>query len=411
MSQIISEKTTILALSRGQHHHYAPLESVDAWRVIESPEWCAETLRDIMPDILITPSCDWYESAACIKEARRLNIPSLYIMDGIIEWRHQWENPRFGAGGGMPYNQPIITDKIACLGWQSARTLEGWGCIGKCELVGVPRFDHYILDPVVRTPHDGPKRLLIMTANTPGFTPEQITLTEQSLLDVNEYIQKHPEWEPIWRVRKGLDTKLSLVDRFPDLRGKPLREVLAEADAVLSTPSTVLLEAMLAGLPTAILDYSNSPTYVPAAWMVTAPQHIAFVLDDLRYSPTRRLLFQDDILHNCLVCHDPALPRMQELVNVMVEIGRQARAKGQQLTYPDRILPLDSSDHMVPTENFDLARLYPSHPIFTNQNMISLQQELMYAHQEVARLRKEVASRRFGYFARAALSRLSRFFN
>jgi hypothetical protein len=398
MSDTTGGTLTILALSREQHPHFAPLYEVPGWRVIETPEWHPDKLRELLPDILLTPSCDWFESNACIKGARRMGIPTLYVMDGIIEWRHEWENPRWNSREGVPYNQPVTTDKIACLGWQSARTLEAWGNVGKCEIVGAPRFDHYLCQPVRHREHDGCKRLLIMTANTPGFTPEQLALVERSLLDVKEYLEAQSDWAPIWRVRRGLDVKLGLSHGFAELRDKPLRAALAEADAVLTTPSTVLLEAMLAGVPAGLLDYTNSPPYVPAAWMVTAPQQIDPVLRDLVHPPARRLVFQDEVLHNCLECRTPATPRIRRLIEVMAAIGRESRAANRSLEFPDRILPVELAGHAIPSEHFEMSRLYPDHPVVADADRAALQRELIYARQELSQLRREIELRRAGYW-------------
>lgn len=409
--QIVDQKAKVLALSRDQHHHYEPLLAHSNFDLVEVATWNAEVVRNASPDILLTPTCDWYESAACIEEARRLNIPSLYIMDGIIEWRLQWESPRFGAGGGIAYNQPITTDKIACLGWQSARTLESWGNVGKCEIVGAARFDHYLSDPVARASHDGPKRLLVMTANTPGFTPEQVAVVERSLLDVQEALSRQEGWEPIWRVRRGLDEKLGLQDRFPELRGRPLRQVLAQADAVLTTASTVILEAMLAGLPTAMLDYFNNPAYVPTAWTVSVKEHLEPLLDELSEPAARRLIFQDEILHNCLECRTPAAPRLFDLMSEMIAIGRKARAAQSPLVFPDRMIPVEFGGHALPSEHFDLARLYPGHPLFSDAEIGSLQRKLIFAQQQLEKQQAELDLRNLDYWASVVGRKISRYLN
>lgn len=404
----MSDIPTVLALSRDQHHHFAPLSNQSSFEVVESADWDPEIVHELQADLLLTPSCDWYEAAACIEEARRSNIPSLYLMDGIIEWRHQWENPKFGAGDGIPYNQPVTTDKIACLGWESARTLEAWGNIGKCEIVGAPRFDHYLREPVVREKHEGPKRLLVMTANTPGFTPEQLEKVERSLVDVKTYLEKRKEWEPIWRVRRGLDEKLGLTDHFPHLREQSLKEVLSQADAVLTTPSTVLLESMLAGLPTAILDYTNSPQYVSAAWLITAQAHLAPTLRELLDPPARRLALQDEILHNCLACRTLATPRVVNLIKDMTKIGKASRISGSEMKFPARMVALEFGGHAIPSEHFDFAELYPDHPIFSKEDLHILQRELTFAQQELEMLRREVRQRKIGYWMKVAGKKISR---
>ena len=37
--------------------------------------------------------------------------------------------------------KPLMGHKLACLGRAQARTVESWGGLGKCEIVGQPRFD------------------------------------------------------------------------------------------------------------------------------------------------------------------------------------------------------------------------------------------------------------------------------
>lgn len=379
----------VIALSRRQYHHFEPISN--AFTLVADESWTVETLRQQMPDVLLTLTDDWYESYVLVKEARKLGIPTLLIMDGIIEWRHIWDDPKYASGDGIAFYQPIQTDKVACLGWQSARTFEAWGNVGKCEVVGAPRFDHYLTEPIPPpTPHGEAKRLLIMTANTPGFTHEQISQVEQALADVRDFLHSQSNWQPIWRVRKGLDEKLGLDDSFSHLRGKPLRDVLAVADAVLTTPSTVLLESMLAHRPTALLDYSNSPPYVSAAWNITAQAHIVPTLESMYHPSASRLTYQDEILHNHLECFSPATPRVIELVRQMAEIGRKARAQNTALAFPSRMVSLELGGHAVPSEHFDWALLYPNHPAFTQTDTRALQVDLTHARSEIADLRRQL---------------------
>lgn len=397
----------ILALSDNQHHHFAPLECIDDFELIETNDIRPETVQEVFPDLLLTPGCDWYHTASCIDEARRLQIPSLLLMDGVIEWRHQWENPKFGAGDGAPYNQPVTTDKVACIGWQSARTLEAWGNVGKCEIVGVPRFDHYIESPVPPPPDIHPKRLLVMTANTPGFTPEQVARVEQALIDLKELLINQDEWEPIWRVRRGLDKQLGLSDRFPYLVQKPLRDVLTQAHAVITTPSTALLEAMLAKRPSAILDYTNSPLYIPAAWVVTSREHMTRVLGELGNPSQAKLLFQDEVLHNSLECYSPALTRLVKLITQMSEIGRIARQNQQCIALPWRIVWDDYSGYAMQSQYFDPQKLYPNHKILGMTDIEKIRLDLIHANKELSMLRGKARSRSLGYWLGLLLMKIT----
>lgn len=409
MSQPAHDKIRLLALSPYSHqdYYYDPLRR-PPFELIISDQWEPAAIHQHSPDVLITLTCHAYQLIACIEEARKLRIPSLLMMDGILEWRHTWENPSFGAGGWIPFDQPIANDKIACFGWQNARTLEGWGNVGKCEIVGASRFDHYLENPVKHTSHQG-RRLLIMTANNPGFSEAQRQQVRQSLVDVRDYLQNQTDWEPIWRVRRGLDEELGLTDHYPELREKPLREVMEMADAVLTNPSTVLVEGWLAGLPSAILDYTNSPTYVQAAWMVTAREQLAPVLSDLLAPPATRMVFQDEVLHNTLECHTPATPRLVKLLEDMARLGREARAGDTPLVLPPRLIPLELGGHAVPSAHFDFAALYPQHPIYTNRDLNAVQRELTLAHRELRDLRQEVKRRGMGFWVQVVVQRVQRF--
>ena len=132
---------------------------------------------------------DWpSEIARCLDAARIAGIPSLVLQDGILEWRCQYENPLFGAGGGAPQHQPVLADKIACIGWQSARQIAAWGNAAKVEVTGMPK-----LDPLLgrkTAPIAGrPRRLLVMTAKRAGFTPDQVRVTVRGLQDVARHLE------------------------------------------------------------------------------------------------------------------------------------------------------------------------------------------------------------------------------
>ena len=90
---------------------------------------------------------------------REAGVPTLHVLDGIVEWRNTWENPRSATeSDGMPLFQPILADKVACFGKAQARILESWGNLGKCEVVGAPRLDHRWPGPGGELPRRRPVR-------------------------------------------------------------------------------------------------------------------------------------------------------------------------------------------------------------------------------------------------------------
>lgn len=325
-----------------------------------------------------------------LRRALEKGTPTLIIADGILEYRNTWLHPDNAPGSIF---QPAVGHKIACLGRSQARVLESWGNLGKCEVVGSPRFDPSIGRQPRRHKTNEPFRLLVMTARTPGFTPDQIAFAKRSLQDLKFWFSQHQRLggipiEPVWRLTQGLERELGVTNQLNQLSGNELAEILNNVGAVVTTPSTTMLESMLHGLPTALLDYNNCPHYVPAAWTISAPRHMDHVLPELLDPPQARMLYQDTILHDALECRTPATPRMVRLVEEMLRIAKDCRAQNKPLAFPRRILIDHQDGHHLPEERFDMKTLYPGHSAFAEMDRSVLQVELEILKKDVRTLHK-----------------------
>jgi hypothetical protein len=289
-------------------------------------------------------------------------VPTLCLMDGISEWRFVWSRPP----GDLrpPRHQPVLSHKVACIGRSQARLLESWGNVGKCEVVGLPRLDA-LRGRQARRPKAGqPVRLLITTAKTPAFTAEELQRVEQSLRDLKAWLDRargtsRLDVEPVWRLTFELATRIGVANQLSDDTGRELARVLTDVDAMVTTPSTCMLEGMLQSVPVALLDYNNCPHYVPAAWCITAPSHLDDVVPALVNPPAAGMLYQDTILHDALECRTPAMPRLVRLIGEMIRLARECRQDGRPIGFPRRILPDEQDGHHAPEPRFDLAALYP----------------------------------------------------
>ena len=320
----------------------------------------------------------------------------LILSDGILEYRNTWQNPKLPPGALF---QPVLGHKIACLGRSQVRTLEAWGNVGRCELVGLPYLDA-MRGRRPRARADGqPFRILVATARTPGFTAGQLALVKRSLADLRYWHVQNPcigdvPIELVWRLTGEMETYLGLpVSHHLDAR-PPLSQVLEGVDAVVTTPSTVQLEAMLQGVPVATLDYTNSPAYVPAAWSVTAPRHLESVLPALLDPPAPRRLHQEAILHDALECRTPAAPRMQALVEAMLLAVDVSRSGGSRLHFPPRILVDEQCGHSAPEPSYDLAALFPDAAALRESDLARLQRrvaELEHLSQRLPVCEEELA--------------------
>jgi hypothetical protein len=294
-----------------------------------------------------------------IRKAVEKDIPTLILMDGIIEYRNTWEHPQIVPGAIF---QPVMGHKVACLGRAQARTLESWGNHGRCEVVGSPRFDRYQgLKPRPKKDNE-PFRILVASAFTPYFTETQHRQVCESLRDLKEFFDCHniiggTRVAPVWRLTAGLDQEIGVAGPISDLTGLELFDQLQNVDALITTPSTTIIEAMLIGIPVAVLDYCNTPPYLDAAWRITAARHTAKVIQELIAPPAAKMLYQESQLHDDLECSSPARPRMLRLVSEMMRIGAKAKASGVRLHFPEHILEVPGVPATLP--RFAPGKLYP----------------------------------------------------
>ncbi len=136
----------IVALIRDQHGHVIPVKDAPGAEVefVFDEERDPEKLLRRAPDLVVCVNDFHHRVAECIEACKQGVIPTLVLQDGILEWRCQYENACFGAGGAAPQHQPVLADKIACIGPQSARQIGRWGNFDKVEVTGMPRLDHLL---------------------------------------------------------------------------------------------------------------------------------------------------------------------------------------------------------------------------------------------------------------------------
>ena len=322
-------------------HHAAPLHSHIDVR-IACPE---EVTRLAKPnDLAIFYSEHFHRFRKAWLQLHERGCHTIYAIDGILEWRNAWENRHDEPA--CPWTmRPVLSDKVACIGSSQARILDGWGNRGKTEVVGIPRFDA-VGDSEQLPCGDAnrPFRFLVTTAKWPAFTDQQRRVITQSLCDLRDFFSENTRIagravEVVWRVAGGLDKVLGVENHLSDITGREINELLEQVDAVITTPSTVMLEAMLHDLPVTLLDYTNSPEYVHAAWTIRAREHMQPVIHQLIEPPQRRLQLQKSLLHDSLQLNESAAARLAQLAQEMIRIGYDCQSAGRPVEFPAQILP------------------------------------------------------------------------
>jgi len=378
-------------------HHAAPLQKRRKVRIVSSEE-ILQTANPGDLAVFTTEHFDRFRNA-CV-ELKQRNVATLYLVDGILEWRNAWENCRHEPA--CPWTmRPVLSHKVASIGESQARVLTQWGNGAKVEVVGVPRFDG--LKPAEnlasKTNPISPAafRILVMTAKWPGFTEKQVENAARALTDLKDWIAANPTTasgrpiEAVWRLTQGMHDRVGVQNRLDDLTGAELADVLKEVDAVITTPSTAMLEAMLHDLPVAVLEYNNSPQYVSAAWQITSADHIPQVVPQLSDPAAEKMLFQRSILQDALICDDNATRRLEILIDRMLEIASKKLDAGENLSFPEAILTPADVDDSANSVRLAHKTAYSQVSEFKQDNILELQAQLAHSRREIKHLHGELA--------------------
>jgi len=337
----------------------------------------------------------WEELTTLRKVLNQQRVPVLILSDGILEYRNTWEHPDLVDGSIF---QPLFGHKLACIGRGQARVVESWGNAGRCEVVGLPRLDS--VDPASVPPINtsGPFRVMIATANTPAFDEGQRATVIDSLTQIKNWIAANPtvdgrNVEVTWRLSDGLESEIGVGSDIAPEERPPLGEVIESVDAVITTPSTMYLESVLRGRPTALLDFHHSPHYVTAAWTITSPHQLDWAMSELASPSKHKMMFQEFVLQDQVENRTPATPRMLSLIDQMIAAGVSARASRKPIELPPRILADEQNGFATVPSGFNLATLYPENESFQSREIDQLQVELEAAIKRLNQLPLELAEK------------------
>ncbi len=366
-------------------HHAAPLWRQVDYRIV-APEAVAHLARPGDLAIFYSEHFDRFRKA--IGQLKKQQVATCYMIDGILEWRNAWQNR--SDEPACPFTmRPVLSDKVACIGAAQARVLHAWGNERKVETTGIPRLDS-LRNLVKRERTAGPRRVLVMTAKCPSYTDSDRESLHRSLLDLQDFANRsRPHIEVVWRLTADWHRQLGVQGIANDFTGRELADQLTQVDAVVSTPSTAALEAMLLDLPTAIVDYSNSPHYVPSAWNISVASHLDCQINELLNPAESKMLFQRQVLNDELYLESGATGRMAELIEAMLCVSKSCVTSGRPLEFPDGMLdrPTAAGSQSV---RFDHAALYPGFDEFRQTDTTQLQAELAHTRREIDYLNRQL---------------------
>jgi len=181
---------------------------------------------------------------------------------------------------------------------------------------GFPRFDRFKRQACRVGEVKGRPRILVATANTPWVTESQKDLVTEEFRQLIQNLQSEgDEIEFSYRISKDLADEIEVVSDCRD----SVAEALKKSDVVITTPSTIAVEAMLAGVPTLIFDPFAFPVFTPSAWSATDWKSVLRLMPTL-LSPTQELAsYQDQVLRLLVTEDQNAAARIVDIISAVVE--------------------------------------------------------------------------------------------
>lgn len=282
--------------SASRFHHYEPVVRSEGF------EWLGQIRSPLTPEVLNSVDAMvfsdefWQPTRLAIAACRMAGVATFHILDGIVEWRNLFENPRsLSPEQGAPLFQPLMCDLTFCVGSVQESVLK-W--LGNRNVIGtgLPRLDSVPVGDCRTEKTESPVRLLVATANTPWFDAhqEQVFLREFGAL-VNllagETSRAGGDLRIAWRVSRIAADQLSIENNSAGT----LQQALEQCDAFITTPSTAAVEAMLLGVPTLIFDPYCCPAFIPSAWAANSAEGVCRLLPSLLQPCSHRIRLQNSL--------------------------------------------------------------------------------------------------------------------
>ena len=307
-----SDKKIRLATPEGPslHHHYIALAEQPCieWVGVVVPPW-EESLPGKVDALII--SCDQHPpTRLAIHAAKQRGIPVFHILDGVIDWRTTFENPKFDfKQGGVPLFQPLLAEYVFSMGQLQKRQFE-WLGNSQVYPLGFPRFDRIKRKSCRFSPVAANAKVIVATANTPWVTPTQKHLLVEEFRGLRNAFYSMSGIEFKFRISQELAEELGV---SPDRTGDS-QSVLQDAAALITTPSTLAIEGMLAGVPTLIFDPFGFPALTPSAWTATSHTSVSSALESLICPTEQQAIYQNFLLEQMVSSEGKSAERIASFI-------------------------------------------------------------------------------------------------
>ena len=240
-------------------------------------------LRDVR---LVVNCIDTNTAARRILEvAATCGIPRLYLFDGIYDVQNASRNPAHQHRCLIQMN-PLLYSHVACVDRWSFVNFPAMGIQTHAWL---PSRAEPIRNK--KPCQDDSVEFLIATARMPAFDRTERDRLEKLLLLVIASLKRIGAR---YRFRVGDRKLLALLgvsDEDNDIH-TTFSECIRRYQCLITTPSTIAATSMLAGVPTATLDYRDSPLTQQTGWRIHQSTDMHSVLTAMLEPASDRMVFQ-----------------------------------------------------------------------------------------------------------------------
>ncbi|WP_273851792.1 hypothetical protein [Guptibacillus spartinae] len=227
-----------------------------------------------------------------VLRAKKEGVNTMFLVDGVFDWANSFENPKHKKLNLKQFH-PIPHDYILCIGECEKKYFEQQGVIAEKYL---PKRILNNQKPISLPIEE---RVLITTANNPYFS----NLEKDKLIDLLKEVitqLKKKETKFIFRIfDKVLLDELS-ISEDDNFISESFEETLSKVNAVITTPSSIILTAMFHDRSVGTLIYRDVPLFLQSGWLIHQGCDVSTSLDNLISMDKDRMYFQEFHLKNYL---------------------------------------------------------------------------------------------------------------
>jgi hypothetical protein len=220
-----------------------------------------------------------------ILKAKKNGVRTILLCDGVIDWANLFKNPM-----QLKYNlklyHPIIHDLFVCVGEDEKEYFES---LGNEVVKFMPKR---IINNFKKIPLPHKNKFLITTANTAYFDDIEkeflLDLIQETIKELNKL-----NIDFIYRIYdKYLIERLD-INESDNYVGGSFDEVLELSSAVITTPSSISINAMYHERPVGHFLYRDTPMFIQSGWLVSKSFPISDTLISINMKSSERMDFQN----------------------------------------------------------------------------------------------------------------------